>query len=132
MHPAEIFFVSSGRPHSCIRVSGVHRCASSYHQPLSAPSSSSALGMLQYHRPWWMQEQLSAEAGVICLLAKLDPEALTVTSASPARSAANGSGNGAAGGSGVEGQIALVVQEGLEVRLPMAGEHPLQRLGLCL
>jgi len=56
-----------------------------------------------------LREALSAELPSICLLAKLEPSQVSVVEAVPA------------GTSGGAGAISLVVQEGLQVVLPMAG-----------
>jgi valyl-tRNA synthetase len=57
-----------------------------------------------------LRAALEAEAAALALLARLDPEQLTFAAAAPA-----------AGAAGAGATIELVVREGLEVRLPMAG-----------
>ena len=75
--------------------------------------------MLLPHRliriPCRCREQLAAEADVLCLLAKVDRQQFSMEGA-------------VAGASEESGQIAVVVQEGLQVLMPMAGKALL----LCL
>lgn len=59
------------------------------------------------------REALQQEAAVVCLLAKVDSEAL-------AFDASTSKSNGSSGEQ--DSSITVVVQEGLEVRLPMAGQ----------
>lgn len=59
------------------------------------------------------RQALQHEAAVLCLLAKVDSDGLAFDAST---SQSNG-GNGEQGSS-----ITVVVQEGLEVRLPMAGQ----------
>ena len=61
------------------------------------------------------RKALQAEAAVLCLLAKIDREQLGFD-ASTSQASSNGSGNGK------EDSITVVVQDGVEVRLPMAGQ----------
>jgi hypothetical protein len=56
------------------------------------------------------REAVEAERDVLALLGKLEPSQLTVASQLP----------GGAGGRG--GQIELVISDGVEVLLPMAGD----------
>ena len=65
--------------------------------------------------PCHCREQLAAEADVLCLLAKVDRQQFSMEGA-------------VAGASEESGQIAVVVQEGLQVLMPMAGKAGL----LCL
>ena len=65
--------------------------------------------------PRCCREELAAEADVLCLLAKVDRQQFSMEGA-------------VAGASEESGQIAVVVQEGLQVLMPMAGKACL----LCL
>ena len=60
------------------------------------------------------REALEAEAAVLCLLAKVEPSQLSFVSD--------------VGGAGGQAQIELVVRDGIEVLLPMAGAPRLDLL----
>ena len=59
------------------------------------------------------REALQEEAAVLCLLAKVDSDGLAFDASTSKSSGNNGD---------QDSSITVVVQEGLEVRLPMAGQ----------
>ena len=66
------------------------------------------------NRTYRCRQALRQEAAVLCLLAKIDGDGLSFDATT---STASSSENGK------DSSITVVVQEGVEVRLPMAGQH---------